>query len=124
MVSEMARTGRHYNIALVLATEYSKDLMSGQGRTVHESCATKVLLHQDPSGENGGSELAAQLFGLSEQEKAFVERADPGFGIIVTERGRIPFYNQLTSMERSYFSTKPEEAASVTRLQEARQAQS
>ena len=112
MVSEMARTGRHYNIALVLATQYGKDLMSGQGRTVHESCATKVILHQDSSGEAGGSELAARLFGLSDQEKAFVERADPGFGILVTEQGRVPFFNQLTPMEHSYFTTKPEEAAS------------
>jgi hypothetical protein len=110
MVSEMARTGRHYNIALVLATQYGKDLMSGQGRTVHESCATKVILHQDSSGDAGGSELAARLFGLSDQEKAFVERADPGFGIMVTEQGRVPFYNQLTPMEHSYFTTKPEEA--------------
>jgi len=120
MVSEMARTGRHYNIALVLATQYGKDLMSGQGRTVHESCATKVILHQDPSGQGGGSELAAQLFGLSEQEKAFVERADPGFGIMVTEQGRVPFFNQLTPMEYAYFTTKPEEAKSRTTPREAK----
>jgi DNA helicase HerA-like ATPase len=37
MVSEMARTGRHYNIALVLATQYGKDLMNEQGKTVLES---------------------------------------------------------------------------------------
>ena len=109
IVSEMARTARHYNIALVLATQYGKDLMSGQGNTVLESCATKVLLHQDPAGQGGGSDLAAQLFGLSEQERAFIERADPGFGIMITEQGRVPFYNQLTDLEHSYFTTKPEE---------------
>ena len=109
IVSEMARTGRHYNIALILATQYGKDLMNGQGRTVHESCATKVILHQDPSGQGGGSELAAQLFGLSEQEKAFLERADPGFGILVTEQGRVPFYNKVTKLEYDCFTTKPEE---------------
>jgi len=112
IVSEMARTARHYNIALVLATQYGKDLMSGQGKTVLESCATKVLLHQDPAGQGGGSDLAAQLFGLSEQERAFIERADPGFGIMITEQGRVPFYNKLTDMEYSYFTTKPEEVAS------------
>jgi hypothetical protein len=110
IVTEMARTGRRYNIALVLATQYGKDLLTGQGKTVHESCATKVILHQDPSGESGGSELATQLFGLSEQEKAFIERSDPGFGILVTEQGRVPFYNQLTPTEYSYFTTRPEEA--------------
>ena len=31
IVSEMASTGRHCNIALVLATQYGKDLMNGQG---------------------------------------------------------------------------------------------
>ena len=109
IVSEMARTGRHYNIALVLATQYGKDLMNGQGKTVFESCATKVLLHQDAAGQGGGSDLAQQIFGLSDQERAFVERADRGFGILFTEQGRVPFYNKLTDIEYSCFTTKPEE---------------
>ena len=109
IVSEMARTGRHYNIALVLATQYGKDLMNGQGKTVLESCATKVLLHQDSAGQGGGSDLAQRIFGLSDQERTFVERADRGFGILFTEQGRVPFYNKLTDMEYSYFTTKPEE---------------
>jgi hypothetical protein len=109
IVSEMARTGRHYNIALILATQYGKDLMNGQGKTVLESCATKVLLHQDTAGQGGGSDLAQHIFGLSDQERAFVERSDRGFGILFTEQGRVPFYNKLTNMEHSYFTTKPEE---------------
>ncbi|MDG7022948.1 MAG: hypothetical protein JRN45_00345 [Nitrososphaerota archaeon] len=112
IVTEMARTGRHYNIALVLATQYGKDLMNGQGKTVLESCATKVLLHQDAAGQGGGSDLAQQIFGLSDQEKAFVERADRGFGVLFTEQGRVPFYNKLTDVEYSYFTTKPEEVSS------------
>ena len=109
IVSDMARTGRHYNIALVLATQYGKDLMGGQGKTVLESCATKVLLHQDTAGQGGGSDLAQQIFGLSDQEKAFIERADKGYGILLTEQGRVPFYNMLTPVEYGYFTTKPEE---------------
>ena len=109
IVSEMARTGRHYNIALVLATQYGKDLMGGQGKTVLESCATKVLLHQDTAGQGGGSDLAQQIFGMSDQERAFIERADRGFGILFTEQGRVPFYNMLTPMEYGCFTTKPEE---------------
>ncbi|MDG6949233.1 MAG: hypothetical protein JRM77_05185 [Nitrososphaerota archaeon] len=109
IVSEMARTGRHYNVALVLATQYGKDLMNGQGKTVLESCATKVLLHQDAAGQGGGSDLAQQIFGLSDQERAFIERADRGFGILFTEQGRVPFYNKLTEMEYSCFTTKPDE---------------
>ncbi|MDV3243907.1 MAG: ATP-binding protein [Nitrososphaerales archaeon] len=109
IVSEMARTGRHYNVSLVLATQYGKDLMGGQGKTALESCATKVILHQDPAGQGGGSDLAEQLFGLSEQQRAFIERADPGFGIMITEQGRVPFYNKLTDLEYGYFTTKPEE---------------
>ena len=109
IVSEMARTGRHYNIALVLATQYGKDLMGGQGKTVLESCATKVLLHQDTAGQGGGSDLAQEIFSLSDQERAFIERADRGFGILFAEQGRVPFYNMLTPMEYGYFTTKPEE---------------
>ena len=59
--------------------------------------------------EGSGSDLAQQIFGLSDQERAFVERADRGFGILFTEQGRVPFYNKLTDMEYEYFTTKPEE---------------
>ena len=59
--------------------------------------------------EGGGSDLAQRIFGLSDQERAFVERADRGFGILFTEHGRVPFYNKLTEMEYSYFTTKPDE---------------
>jgi len=50
--------------------------MGGQGKAVLESCATKVLLRQDAAGQGRGKDLAQQIFGLSEQEKAFIERAD------------------------------------------------
>ena len=40
--------------------------------------STKVLLRRDTAGQGGGSELAQQIFGLSEQEKAFTERAERG----------------------------------------------
>ncbi len=68
-----------------------------------------MLLRQDSGGQEGGSELAAALFGLSDQERAFIEQADRGFGIMVTEQGRVPFYNKLTDAEYGYFTTKPEE---------------
>ena len=107
IVSEMARTGRHYNIALVPATQCGKDLMNGQGKTALESCATKVLLHQDSAGQGGGSDLAQEIFGLSDQERGFIERADKGFGVLFTEQGRVPFYDRLTEGEYSCFATKP-----------------
>ncbi len=77
IVSEMARTGRHYNIALVLATQYGKDLMSGQGKTVLESCATKVVLHQDQVA----IDVLGPAFNLSETEKRFVVNSRVGEGV-------------------------------------------
>ena len=84
-----------------------------------ETICTGMVMYQNefPPIETVPAKLADTSFErvpicLSEQEKAFVERADPGFGIMVTEQGRVPFYNQLTPMEHAYFTTKPEEAKS------------
>ena len=52
------------------------------------------------------------LFGSALLESLYFvyrERADRGFGVLFTEQGRVPFYNKLTDMEYSYFTTKPEE---------------
>ena len=53
--------------------------------------------------------MAQQIFGLSDQVRAFVERAARGFGNLFTEQGRVPFFNRQTEMEYSYFTTKPDE---------------
>src|SRR5256712_524305 len=99
-VPEIARTGRHYNTAFVVATQLVSDLMGrggvyGPGRIIIESCSTKIVLKQDQAA----SQVLKEAFSLSDGEEKFIVNARIGQGILVTPEGRIPFYNFLSDEE-------------------------
>jgi energy-coupling factor transporter ATP-binding protein EcfA2 len=109
-VPEIARTGRHYNAAFVVATQLVSDLMGrggvyGPGRIIIESCSTKIVLKQDQAA----TQVLKEAFNLSDGEEKFIINAKIGQGILVTQEGRIPFYNFLSDEERRLFTTKPKE---------------
>ena len=91
-VPEIARTGRHYNAAFVVATQLVSDLMGrggvyGPGRIIMESCSTKVVLKQDQAA----SQVLKEAFNLSDAEEKFIINAKIGQGILVTPEGRLTF---------------------------------
>ncbi len=109
-VPEIARTGRHYKTAFVIATQLVSDLMgrggsTGPGRVIIESCSTKIVLKQDQAA----TQVLKEAFNLSDGEEKFVVTAKIGQGILVTQEGRIPFYNFLSDEERRLFTTKPKD---------------
>jgi type IV secretion system protein VirB4 len=109
-VPEIARTGRHYNTAFVVATQLVSDLMGrggydGPGRIIIESCSTKIILKQDQAA----SQVLKEAFNLSDGEEKFIVNAKIGQGILVTPDGRMPFYNFLSDEEKSLFTTRPKE---------------
>jgi len=111
-VPEIARTGRHYKTAFVIATQLVSDLMgrggsTGPGRVIIESCSTKIVLKQDQAA----TQVLKEAFNLSDGEEKFVVNAKIGQGILVTQEGRVPFYNFLSDEERRLFSTKSRETA-------------
>ncbi len=111
-VPEIARTGRHYNAAFVVATQLVSDLMGrggvyGPGRIIMESCSTKVVLKQDQAA----SQVLKEAFNLSDAEEKFIINAKIGQGILVTPEGRLPFYNLLSDEEKRLFSTRPSEVS-------------
>ena len=55
------------------------------------------------------SQVLKEAFNLSDGEEKFVVNARIGKGILVTQEGRLPFYNFLSNEERSLFTTKPNE---------------
>jgi hypothetical protein len=90
-VPEIARTGRHYNAAFVVATQLVSDLMGrggvyGPGRIIIESCSTKIVLKQDQAA----SQVLKEAFNLGDAEEKFIVNAKIGQGILVTQEGRIP----------------------------------
>jgi hypothetical protein len=109
-VPEIARTGRHYNAAFVVATQLVSDLMGrggvyGPGRIIIESCSTKIVLKQDQAA----SQVLKEAFNLSDMEEKFIINARIGQGILVTPEGHLPFYNLLSDEEKRLFTTKPNE---------------
>ena len=111
-VPEIARTGRHYNAAFVVATQLVSDLMGrggvyGPGRIIMESCSTKIVLKQDQAA----SQVLKEAFNLSDAEEKFIFNARIGQGILVTPEGRLPFYNLLSDEEKRLFSTRPSEVS-------------
>ena len=112
-VPEIARTGRHYNAAFVVATQLVSDLMGRGGyysprRIIIESCSTKIVIKQDQAA----SQVLKEAFNLSDGEEKFIVNAKIGQGILVTQEGRMPFYNFLSDEERRLFTTKPKEVTS------------
>jgi type IV secretion system protein VirB4 len=111
-VPEIARTGRHYKTAFVIATQLVSDLMgrggsTGPGRVIIESCSTKIVLKQDQAA----TQVLKEAFNLSDGEEKFVVDAKIGQGILVTQEGRIPFSNFLSDEERRLFTTKSKDVA-------------
>jgi hypothetical protein len=109
-VPEIARTGRHYKTAFVIATQLVSDLMgrggsTGPGRVIIESCSTKIVLKQDQAA----TQVLKEAFNLSDSEEKFIVNAKIGQGILVTQEGRLPFYNLLSDDEKRLFTTKPTE---------------
>ena len=103
-VPEIARTGRHYNAAFVIATQRVSDMMSGPGRVMLESAATKVVLRQDPAAVD----VLSGPLALSPEEGRFVVGARPGQGLLISPEGHVPFYNMLSEAEMARFTMKPE----------------
>ncbi|MDP7976538.1 MAG: hypothetical protein RAK25_05300, partial [TACK group archaeon] len=101
-IPEIARTGRHYRAAFIIASQLVSDFAGGPGRSVIENSATKVVLRQDPAS----LKLIKDMLNLSETESRFVLSAKPGQGIIITPEGHVPFYNMLLPEELRKFTTK------------------
>jgi hypothetical protein len=106
-VPRIARTGRHYNCAFILATQLARDFFSDSsiGRPMIESCSTKIVLKQD----DAASELLTEQLSLSHDEQRFIQRCTQGQGLLLTPEGRVQFYNFLSDDEKNSFTTRPKE---------------
>jgi energy-coupling factor transporter ATP-binding protein EcfA2 len=106
-VPRIARTGRHYNCAFILATQLARDFFSDNsiGRPMIESCSTKIILKQDEAA----SDLLSSELSLSHEEQKFIQRCSQGQGLLLTPEGRVQFYNMLSDDEKKSFTTRPKD---------------
>jgi hypothetical protein len=59
--------------------------------------------------DQAASQVLKEAFNLSDGEEKFIVNAKIGQGILVTQEGRIRFYNFLATRKRRLFTTKPKE---------------
>ena len=59
--------------------------------------------------DQAAAQVLKEAFNLSDGEEKFIVNAGIGQGILVTQEGRLPFYNFLSDEERSLFTTKPKQ---------------
>jgi energy-coupling factor transporter ATP-binding protein EcfA2 len=106
-VPRIARTGRHYNCAFILATQLARDFFSDNsvGRPMIESCSTKIVLKQDEAA----SDLLSDELSLGHEEQRFIQKCSQGQGLLLTPEGRVQFYNMLSEDEKKSFTTKPKD---------------
>ncbi len=66
------------------------------------SAMTRTYGHVEPSERRkAASQALKEAFNLSDGEEKYIVNAKIGQGILVTQEGRIPFYNSLSDEERS-----------------------
>lgn len=100
-VPKIARTGRHYKCAFILATQLARDFFSDNliGRPMIESCATKIILKQDEAASN----LLSRQLSLGHEEQRFIQRCAQGQGLLLSPEGKVQFYNMLSDEEKRMF---------------------
>jgi hypothetical protein len=110
-LNTVSRLGRKRNIRFMTLTQRPSDIFGEVGgqtalRTVIENSATKFLLKQDETSVG----VVTETFTLSDVEREYLLGAEPGEGIMITERGhmRIKF---MAGSDEEYklFTTKPSE---------------
>ncbi|MDG6930164.1 MAG: hypothetical protein JRN26_01805 [Nitrososphaerota archaeon] len=101
-IPEIARTGRHYSMAFLIASQLVSDFVGSSGKVVLESSATKIILRQD----SASMKLLKDTLNLSDDESKMTLSARPGQGILITPDGHVPFFNVLLPEELKKFSTK------------------
>jgi hypothetical protein len=75
-----------------------------------EQVGKKRARRNSPRNQNASARATLKsAFRLSEVEDKFVVNAKIGQGILVTQEGRIPFYNLLSDEERKFFTTRLKE---------------
>jgi hypothetical protein len=104
-IPEIARTGRHYNTAFIIATQQVSDMMTGPGKAMLQNSGTKVILKQDAAA----TDILSKEMALSPEDRRFVLNARTGQGMLLSPEGHIPFFNVLAKSELAAFTTRPKD---------------
>ena len=104
----MAKAARKHWCGLTTITQDGADLLGSElGQAVVANATTQILLRQAPQA----IETAAQAFGLSEGERAFLLGAKRGEGILAAGADRVAFAAVASPAEHRVVTSDPAELA-------------
>ena len=103
-VEELARSARHYNAGLHLATQDIVEfLRSDVGEPIVKQCDIRVLFGQAPDG----ADALARHFDLTPAERRSLLHARPGEGLLFVGRSHAAFEAVVSEREYAALTTRP-----------------
>lgn len=107
-VEELARSARHHNAGLHLATQDIVEfLRSDVGEPIVKQCDIRVLFGQAPDG----ADALARHFDLTPAERRSLLRARPGEGLLFVGRSHAAFEAVVSEREYAALTTRPSDLA-------------
>ncbi len=102
-IEELARSARHYNAGLQLATQDIVEfLRSDVGEPIVKQCDIRILLGQAPDG----ADALARYFDLTPAERRSLLHARPGEGLLFVGRSHTAFEAVVAEREYAALTTR------------------
>ena len=103
-IEELARSARHYNAGLQLATQDIVEfLRSDVGEPIVKQCDIRILFGQAPDG----ADALARYFDLTPAERRSLLHARPGEGLLFVGRSHAAFEAVVAEREYAALTTRP-----------------
>jgi hypothetical protein len=97
----------HEEVLLVRRRRWVGDVIVGLEYAAH----SPGVGNPGPAFSYSPTSVLKEAFNFSDGEEKFIVNARTGQGILVTQEGRLPFYNLLSDEEKRLFTTKPKEVS-------------
>ena len=102
-IEELARSARHYNAGLQLATQDIVEfLRSDVGEPIVKQCDIRILFGQAPDG----ADALARYFDLTPAERRSLLHARPGEGLLFVGRSHTAFEAVVAEREYAALTTR------------------
>lgn len=103
-ILDFVKTSRKFNASIGFITQEIEDLInSNVGKSILNTCSTKVLMRQNPSN----IDLIGKNLGLNDLEKNYLISVQKGHGLLITEQAHFKFYTTASEKLHNLITTEP-----------------
>jgi len=119
-ILEFVKTSRKFNASIGFITQEIEDLInSNAGKSILNTCSTKVLMRQSPSN----IDLIAKNLGLNTLEKNYLISVQKGHGLLITEDAHYKFATIASEKLHELITTDPAETKKKTKKKSRKKAE-